>query len=68
MHEIPARKQDPAHYHFDVRFAFQAAHETFAVSEESLDLAWVEIADLSAFTEEASMLRMAGKWRKRYQK
>ena len=24
IHEIPARKTDPAHYHFDVRFVLQA--------------------------------------------
>lgn len=68
VHEIPARKSDPAHFHFDVRFAFEAEREDFEVSEESLDLAWVEIADLKAFTDEASMLRMAAKWLERYQK
>jgi hypothetical protein len=38
------------------------------VSEESLDLAWVEIDNLSAFTSETSMLRMAQKWLGRYRK
>ena len=63
IHEIPARKDDPAHYHFDVRFAFRAAHGDFVVSDESHQLAWVEIADLAALTQEKSMLRMARKWR-----
>ena len=66
VHEIPARKQDPAHYHYDVRFSFQAENEEFEVSEESLELAWVEIDRLNAFTEEPSMLRMAQKWANRY--
>ena len=68
VHEIPARKSDPAHYHYDVRFAFEAERENFAVSEESLDLAWVQITELEAFTREESMLRMARKWLARYQK
>ncbi len=66
VHEIPARQSDPAHYHYDVRFAFEAEREDFAVSEESLDLAWVEIDNLKALTDEPSMLRMAAKWLLRY--
>lgn len=63
VHMIPARRDDPDHYHFDVRFVFRTVgSEDFAVSEESLDLAWVPIADLSAYTEEESVLRMARKW------
>ncbi|MBK1879612.1 NUDIX hydrolase [Pelagicoccus mobilis] len=66
IHLIPARKADPDHYHFDVRFVVQATgSEAFQVSEESLDLAWVEIDSISDFTEEVSMLRMAGKWKGR---
>lgn len=64
IHEIPARKQDPAHFHFDVRFALQVVgSEAFRVSPESLDLAWVPIEQLSDYTDERSMLRMAEKWR-----
>jgi len=63
VHEIPARREDPAHYHFDVRFAFQVVDdEDFSVSEESLDLAWVPIAELRTYTDEESVLRMARKW------
>ena len=63
VHEIPARRQDPAHHHFDLRFAFAVVgSEDFEVSAESHDLAWVPIARLAEFTDENSMLRMAGKW------
>jgi len=63
IHEIPARKQDPAHFHFDVRFALTVTGaEAFRVSAESLDLAWVPIARLADYTDEESMLRMARKW------
>jgi len=63
IHEIPARKSDPAHFHFDVRFALQTrADERFRVSDESHDLAWVAVRDLGAYTDEESVLRMARKW------
>jgi 8-oxo-dGTP pyrophosphatase MutT (NUDIX family) len=66
IHEIPARGDDPAHYHFDVRFALQVVGgESFSVSGESLDLAWVPIDRLDDYTREESMLRMARKWRRR---
>jgi len=62
VHEIPARGKDPAHHHFDVRFALVADHEQFAVSEESLELAWVSVDGLEAYSREESVLRMARKW------
>ena len=62
IHEIPARKSDPAHFHYDVRFAFLAAHRDFVVSEESNALAWVPIRGLAAYSEEESLLRMQRKW------
>jgi len=63
VHEIPARKSDPAHFHFDVRFAFvsRSGHD-YVVSDESHDLAWVPVERLRQFTTEASILRMAQKW------
>jgi len=64
IHEIPARGSDPAHLHFDLRFAFRAAaSDDFAVSDESHALRWVPIIRFDEFTDEASMLRMADKWR-----
>lgn len=67
VHEIPARKTDPAHWHYDVRFALRVVgSEAFRVSGESLDLAWVTIDRLEELTDEASMLRMAQKWATRY--
>lgn len=64
IHEIPARRSDPAHLHFDVRFALTVTgDEAFRLSEESLELAWVPIHRLTDYTDETSMLRMAEKWR-----
>ena len=63
VHAIPARRDDPAHHHFDVRFALCAdAGQDFVVSGESFDLAWVQVAQLGAYTGEESMLRMRDKW------
>lgn len=63
VHEIPARKADPAHFHFDVRFALiSRSGRDYVVSDESHDLAWVPISQLQRFTAKESILRMARKW------
>ncbi len=62
IHEIPARKQDPAHFHFDVRFALRASSRDVVVSGESNDLVWVPLSGLERYTEERSILRMRDKW------
>ena len=63
IHQIPARKSDAAHDHHDIRFAVRAVgSDEYIVSDESHDLAWVEIQNLAHFTDEPSMLRMARKW------
>lgn len=63
VHRIPARRDEPAHLHWDLRYAFRAAgSEAYRVSDESHDLAWIEIEALKSVTQEESMLRMADKW------
>ncbi|BBB68472.1 NUDIX hydrolase [Undibacterium sp. YM2] len=61
VHPIPARGSEPAHYHYDLRFSFQAQHVDFNVSEESHALAWVPLATLAAEDGNASVARMARK-------
>ncbi|MCM8528893.1 MAG: NUDIX hydrolase [Lentisphaeraceae bacterium] len=62
VHVIPARKTDPEHFHFDVRFIFRASEsEDYIVSEESHDLAWVPLEKILEYTDEQSILRMAEK-------
>lgn len=51
IHVIPARKTEPAHEHFDVRFAFVADSMTFHAGDDALDARWFPLA---AVTEEAS--------------
>jgi len=63
-HRIPARKTEPEHWHFDVRFLIEAdADEPLVISEESNDLAWVRIAELEKYSTEESLARMARKTR-----
>ncbi|MDH3640552.1 MAG: NUDIX hydrolase [Gammaproteobacteria bacterium] len=63
IHEIPARKSLPAHFHFDVRFALgTSGGDAFQVSDESNDLAWVPVERMDDYTDEESVLRMARKW------
>jgi 8-oxo-dGTP pyrophosphatase MutT (NUDIX family) len=61
-HWIPERKGEPGHWHYDVRFMIEADEaEPLVISSESKDLRWVEIARMSDFSTEESMLRMARK-------
>ncbi|MEM7294153.1 MAG: NUDIX hydrolase [Pseudomonadota bacterium] len=62
IHAIPARKQDPAHQHFDVRFVLQARSDAVVVSDESNALNWVAITEIENYTHETSILRMRDKW------
>jgi 8-oxo-dGTP pyrophosphatase MutT (NUDIX family) len=63
IHTIPARRGEPEHLHFDVRYAFVSrSGRGYVVSDESHDLAWVPIAGIGRYTDEPSMRRMARKW------
>lgn len=63
LHLIPAREQEPAHYHYDIRFAVCAGEGIDAVlSAESNALAWVRMDQLENFSTEPSLLRMREKW------
>lgn len=60
IHEIPAFKDMPAHYHFDVRFLLVADDtEQPCRNDESNDVKWIDLADISTYTDEESVLRMA---------
>ena len=62
VHAIPARPGEPAHDHYDVRFALEAdPAEPLVASAESNALAWVALADLPAYGADESVLRLARK-------
>lgn len=63
-HRIPARGAEPAHIHYDVRFALRAVGgEPLVVSEESNELAWFSMAEIAARFADESVLRMMRKWK-----
>jgi 8-oxo-dGTP pyrophosphatase MutT (NUDIX family) len=64
IHPIPQRKDFPAHDHYDIRFLLQAdKNEKYTVSEESHDLAWIKLTELSRWNATSSLQRMAEKVR-----
>ncbi len=62
VHEIPARGDEPAHLHYDVRFAFFADRGGVPVaSDESIAVAWVPLAEIERFAIDDSVRRLAAK-------
>ncbi len=62
IHEIPARPNEPAHFHYDIRFLLIADRAApLLVSSESKDLAWMAIDEIEKLTQEESVLRMVRK-------
>jgi 8-oxo-dGTP pyrophosphatase MutT (NUDIX family) len=61
-HWIPPRGDTPGHWHHDLRFLIEAdPAEPLVISDESHDLAWVELTQVAALNSEESMLRMVRK-------
>lgn len=59
IHPIPG----PCEYHYDVRYLLRAAKDAqFNVSDESHDLAWVDLTKVSDYSKERSVVRMAEKY------
>ncbi len=61
VHEIPARKGDPKHLHFDVRILLQAAHWEFQAGSDALDARWVALTEVNAVESDASVMRAVQK-------
>ena len=63
-HRIPARGDEPEHWHYDVRFLLEAdPAEPLTVSNESKDLAWVKLARVAELNPSESLGRMVRKTR-----
>ncbi len=64
-HAIPARGAEPEHWHYDVRFLFEAdPAEPLVVSDESHELAWVELDRVAALNPSESLARLVRKSRR----
>ncbi len=59
IHRIPAHAGEPAHLHFDLRYAMLAerAREPL-ISPESQAVRWVRVRELRRFTDEESVTRL----------
>lgn len=62
IHGIPARRDEPAHEHHDVRFLLVAGPgQALVMSEESSDLAWFPLDALGSVGADESLLRLGRK-------
>ncbi len=62
VHAIPARGEESAHLHYDVRFAFFAnPHEAPRASAESHAVAWVPLAEIERYAIDDSVRRLVSK-------
>lgn len=65
VHTIPARANEPEHTHYDVRFLLEASPEApLAVSEESAELRWVALEEVTRLASGASFQRLLAKTRR----
>ena len=65
IHQIPenARRGEPAHFHFDVRYVLIAPQDAqFTVSAESHALEWFTPAEMQEMDLDAGMRRLVAKW------
>ena len=62
VHLIPARKDEPDHYHYDIRFLLKAdRNHPLIISDESNKLAWVALDEIEKLADDESILRMLDK-------
>ena len=64
VHAIPAGKQ-PAHEHFDVRFAFVSRQMDLKASSDALDARWVELDRVEEQQTDESVMRAVRRLRTR---
>ncbi len=66
VHKIPENKSknEPEHYHYDIRFLLIAKNKGFLVSNESTEIKWVSMQDVKKYTTDKSMNRMLKKVQK----
>ena len=59
IHSIPARGDEPEHWHLDVRFLGRAPREAKEViSEESIELGWFSLQEVSELETDPSVQRL----------
>ena len=62
IHLIPANSRDAAHFHYDIRFLFEASpSEELIINIESNDVKWVPVSQVENLNNSESMMRMVRK-------
>jgi 8-oxo-dGTP pyrophosphatase MutT (NUDIX family) len=57
IHTIPARKSDPEHAHFDVRFLFGVGDLEFQAGSDALAGKWVPLSEIHTVESDESVMR-----------
>jgi 8-oxo-dGTP pyrophosphatase MutT (NUDIX family) len=62
IHFIPARKNEPSHFHYDVCYLLSADEQSHVtISDESIDLKWISFSEIHYYTKEVSISRQLQK-------
>lgn len=63
VHLFPQKGDFPAHYHYDIRFLFEADENELIdrQKEESKGMKWIALEDIPAYAKENTILRMTSK-------
>lgn len=57
IHEFPARRADPAHLHFDIRFGFVASSVKITTGDGALDVRWIPFNEVPDINPSRSIVR-----------
>ena len=63
IHPIPARKDEPQHEHFDVRFLLHATDTNATAGSDAKDCRWVPLEEITVELTDASVMRALAKVR-----
>jgi 8-oxo-dGTP pyrophosphatase MutT (NUDIX family) len=58
IHPIPARREDPEHEHFDLRFLFRARSRALVAGDDAHAAKWVRLSEIES---DASVMRAVAK-------
>ena len=61
IHHIPQYQNTPPHLHYDLVFLLQSQNDNFLISEESLDLRWVKLDEITNLNPEERVARVMHK-------
>jgi 8-oxo-dGTP pyrophosphatase MutT (NUDIX family) len=63
VHVIPARPNEPAHSHFDVRLLFRCQDASLVAGSDAGDARWVGVSEVSPTESDESVMRAVRKLR-----